>query len=428
MLKCKRLIIAALLLFAQWGIMAQNNSNSPYTRFGYGNLADRSFGAGRAMGGVGIGVRDSKQINPMNPASYSGMDSLTFLFDFGAYLQVGRFSDGTNKDKRLNGNVEYFALQFPITRWLAMCAGMRPYSFVGYRYGSVESIGDTYYNNVYSGEGSLNDAFIGLSVDIWKKRLAVGANVGYLFGKITHLQSLQFSGTSEAYTTARSQELEVRDVKLDFGIQYTHPLSATENITVGVTYSPANSLNATAYNLLQRYGGSSSEVVEAESDTIKGLATDLPDSYGFGLSYTKMNKLRVAADFTYETWEKASYLGQEGQFKNRMRIGAGVEYTPAYNRRLYFNRIKYRAGVHYSNSYLNMQMTEGNVQRDYGYKEYGASVGFGFPLVDNRSYLNFGFEYIKVKPEVSAMVDEQYFRLTISYAFNELWFFKRKVD
>ena len=75
-----------------------------------------------------------------------------------------------------------------------------------------------------------------------------------------------------------------------------------------------------------------------------------------------------------------------------------------------------------------MQMTEGNVQRDYGYKEYGASVGFGFPLVDNRSYLNFGFEYIKVKPEVSAMVDEQYFRLTISYAFNELWFFKRKVD
>ena len=281
MLKCKRLIIAALLLFAQWGIMAQNNSNSPYTRFGYGNLADRSFGAGRAMGGVGIGVRDSKQINPMNPASYSGMDSLTFLFDFGAYLQVGRFSDGTNKDKRLNGNVEYFALQFPITRWLAMCAGMRPYSFVGYRYGSVESIGDTYYNNVYSGEGSLNDAFVGLSVDIWKKRLAVGANVGYLFGKITHLQSLQFSGTSEAYTTARSQELEVRDVKLDFGIQYTHPLSAEESLTFGATYSPKNSLNAKTYEGLTRTDYSGSTIIESSVDTISGVAYDLPNTFGF---------------------------------------------------------------------------------------------------------------------------------------------------
>ena len=64
-------------------LMAQNNTNSPYTRFGYGDLGERSFGAGRAMGGVGYGLRSPKQINPMNPASYSCMDSLTFLFDFG---------------------------------------------------------------------------------------------------------------------------------------------------------------------------------------------------------------------------------------------------------------------------------------------------------------------------------------------------------
>ena len=27
-------------------LMAQNNTNSPYTRFGYGDLGERSFGAG----------------------------------------------------------------------------------------------------------------------------------------------------------------------------------------------------------------------------------------------------------------------------------------------------------------------------------------------------------------------------------------------
>ena len=42
-------------------LMAQNNTNSPYTRFGYGDLGERSFGAGRAMGGVGYGLRSPKQ-------------------------------------------------------------------------------------------------------------------------------------------------------------------------------------------------------------------------------------------------------------------------------------------------------------------------------------------------------------------------------
>ena len=95
-------------------LMAQNNTNSPYTRFGYGDLGERSFGAGRAMGGVGYGLRSPKQINPMNPASYSCMDSLTFLFDFGVAGQLSWFDDGNARQNDINGNVEYIAMQFPI--------------------------------------------------------------------------------------------------------------------------------------------------------------------------------------------------------------------------------------------------------------------------------------------------------------------------
>ena len=113
--------------------MAQNNTNSPYTRFGYGELADRSFGAGRAMGGIGYGLRSSKQINPMNPASYSSMDSLTFLFDFGASGQLSWYNDGTNNQKNISGNVEYIAMQFPVCRRVALSFGLLPYSYVGYK-------------------------------------------------------------------------------------------------------------------------------------------------------------------------------------------------------------------------------------------------------------------------------------------------------
>ena len=73
MLRINKLLITGVLAFISVAVMAQNNTNSPYTRYGYGDLGDRSFGAGRAMGGVGIGLRSPLQINPLNPASYSSM-------------------------------------------------------------------------------------------------------------------------------------------------------------------------------------------------------------------------------------------------------------------------------------------------------------------------------------------------------------------
>ena len=138
MLKINKVGLICLLLFSQICTFAQNNTNSPYTRYGLGLLADRSFGAGRAMGGIGYGLRSSKQINPMNPASYSSLDSLTFMFDFGASGQVFWYNDGINKQKSMNGNIEYLAMQFPIMKGLAMSVGLLPYSFVGYDFGSGE--------------------------------------------------------------------------------------------------------------------------------------------------------------------------------------------------------------------------------------------------------------------------------------------------
>ncbi|MCD7930193.1 MAG: hypothetical protein LUH15_01815 [Tannerellaceae bacterium] len=37
MLKINRLIVAGILIFSQFSLLAQNNTNSPYTRYGYGS-------------------------------------------------------------------------------------------------------------------------------------------------------------------------------------------------------------------------------------------------------------------------------------------------------------------------------------------------------------------------------------------------------
>ncbi|MCD7938568.1 MAG: hypothetical protein LUG98_17045 [Tannerellaceae bacterium] len=418
MLKFSRLIIAGVLILSQMSVLAQNNTNSPYTRYGFGELADRSFGAGRAMGGVGFGLRSSRQINPMNPASYTSIDSLTFIFDFGIAGQVSWFNDGLNSQKNVNGNVEYVALQFPVTKWMAFSVGLLPYSYVGYDYGSVTS-DDVTYVNQYSGKGGLNDLYAGVSIEIWKKRLSVGANVGYLFGNITHDNRLTVY-PSQSISERLERKIDVRDIKMDFGIQYTHPLSKTENVTVGAAFSPSRKLNTEAYTTTYQFVTGSTTDYLISSDTVKTKGYDIPNSYGIGVSYNKQDKLLLAADFLYEDWKSARFGGEKGQFKNRIRVAAGGEYIPDHFNRSFFKRMRYRAGIHYSNSYLKVD--------DLSYDEYGASIGFGLPLLDNRSLVNLSFEFVKIKPGARPLIDEQYFRFTVNYTFNERWFFKFKVD
>lgn len=355
----------------------------------------------------------------MNPASYTSIDSMTFIFDFGAAGQVSWFNDGMGSQKNVNGNVEYIALQFPITKWLAFSAGILPYSYVGYNYGEVNTANDGSINE-FNGKDGLNDLYGGVSIEVWKKRLSVGANVGFLFGNITHEEQFTVY-PSNSVSERRERKADVRDIKVDFGIQYTHPLSKTEEITLGAVFSPGKKLNAERYTYTYQYATGNSTQYLVTGDTITSNAYDIPNSFGVGLSYNKRNKLLVAADFLFEDWSNARFEGRTDDFKNRIRVAGGMEYIPNFmNNRSFLQRVRYRAGAHYSNSYLKID--------DNSYNEYGVSVGFGLPLLDQRSLVNLSFEYVKIKPDARPLIDEQYFRFTVNYIFNEHWFFKFKVN
>ncbi|MDR3268954.1 MAG: hypothetical protein LBT83_07800 [Tannerella sp.] len=407
-------IILGILILIQVSMIAQNGTNSPYTRYGYGALADRSFGAGRSMGGIGYGLRSSKQINPMNPASYTSMDSLTFLFDVGASAHFSWFDDGINKQRNLNGNIEYIAMQFPLHKRLAMSVGVLPYSYVGYNFGVLNE-GDVTYMDQFSGTGGLSEVYAGLSMDIWKKRLSLGANISYLFGNIDHRSVTVLSSTTQTATDVYTmKKVNVHNMKFDIGVQYTHPLTKTERLTFGLAYSPKMRLKTTSYD---------QETLDAstivKSDTAWNRGFDLPHSIGAGVSYTKDHKMTLAADVSYEGWSQA-YFFDKKEFNDRIKVVLGGEYIPNNFTRVYLNRVRYRAGLHYSNSYLQI--------KNVGSKEYGASLGAGFPMLDGRSFLNASFEYVTVVPDTKALINEQYFRFTVSYTFNERWFLKMKMD
>ena len=196
----KRIISLLLVLMMVVCAWAQNATSSPSSRFGYGELNSNLPNAYRAMGGVGIGMRSNKVINPAQPASYTSCDSMTFMFDIAGSLLYTNYGDSKGVTNKVNGNLEYMTIQFPIWRQhIAMSLGVNPYSAVGYNFALADSINsDYYYTKSYSGDGGFTQVYGGLSFNIcdW---VALGVNAYYMFGDISQTRSLNFTDADSGY-------------------------------------------------------------------------------------------------------------------------------------------------------------------------------------------------------------------------------------
>ena len=73
------LLIASALALTTTAMAQNNGSNSPYSRYGFGLLNDRHSAASTALSGTGYGWRGGTEVNFKNPASFSAIDSLSFI-------------------------------------------------------------------------------------------------------------------------------------------------------------------------------------------------------------------------------------------------------------------------------------------------------------------------------------------------------------
>ena len=424
MTRYKLWISVCLIWMMTMGLMAQTSTNSPYTRYGFGQLSDQNFGNSQAMGGISYGLRNGLQVNAANPASYSAVDSLTFIFDAGMSLQNANFKEGNVKTNAKNSSVDYIAMQFRLMKGLGFTAGFLPYSTVGYSMNRNNPVVTDEFGNTTSatqqfyGTGGLQQVFFGLGYNVFKG-LSVGANFSYLYGDITHTSTTTFSNAN-AFSSARTNKIEVSDYKLDFGVQYSHQLKEKHVLNIGAIYSLGHDLNSTGYKFTEKY--SNNNVVTQTIDTISN-AFALPHTFGLGATYVYDNRLTIGMDYTLQKWEETKFFNEDGKFSNRTKISLGAEYLPDELSNNYLKNIRYRIGAYYSTPYVKTNVQEGN-------KEYGLSFGFGLPLTVNRtrSLLNISGQFIKVNPPIKGMLEETYLKVNIGLTFNERWFMKWKVD
>jgi hypothetical protein len=378
------------------------------------------------MGEVAYGLRDGFQVNTVNPASYTMVDSLTCLFDVGVSLQNTNLSDGTTKQNIGNSGFDYMAMQFRLHPRMGMTLGLLPYSNVGYSFSQGNTVDpENIYYKAYSGEGGFHQAFLGLGFKVFKN-LSVGVNTSYLWGDITRQDHVGFADLGK-YEIWRINTLSVKDFKLDVGAQYTYSINKKNSITLGAVFSPKNELKNEAYLQTQTALGSTESGYTDSNVETENLTTTygLPMSIGAGAAYQYDKRLTIAADYTFQKWSDADYGGEKA-FYDMHKMAVGLEYLPSVAGRSYFSHIKYRIGGYYSTPYYKVKDSKtAEYYRASG--EYGITAGFALPLPYTRSILSISAQYVKVKGK-RVMLDEQYMRLCIGVTFNERWFFKRKVD
>ncbi len=405
----------AFVLFSQISI-SQNNTNSPYTRFGYGDISDTNSGEQRAMGGVSLGSRSKNGINTVNPASYSAVDSMTFMFDIGVSALVSRFSETAGTTNKLNANLEYITMQFPLWKKVGFSAGLQPYSFSGYNFYSTSYLPFELYPDTvtatqsFVGNGGINQIYAGLSVELFD-HISVGVNAYYMFGSSVNSRLLTFS-SSDFYSSLQRDSIVVSSLRFRYGVQFYNTFATKHDVSFGLIYEPKLKLNADYSEMT----GS----VDQEQTPYKEVfsAFEVPELFGVGLNYVYNKQLTLGVDYSLQKWGDAKFFGVTDSLSNRSKLALGAEFIPNLRSRRYLNQIRYRAGFNVSDPYYKIE----NVTQP---KNYGITFGMGLPLRNNRSIINTTFEYGKIG--TTGLLREDYFKFTLSTTLNENWFLKRKL-
>ena len=415
------LIVFPTLLFAQ---SFNNNTSSPYSRFGMGDLQPYSFGRSVSMGGAAIASRYGQQINLSNPASYTAIDSLVFMFEFGINGRLSSFKNDLGSATSNNANFEYLAMKFQINNRIGASLGLMPFSDMGYavdEYQEIENVGAVL--TKYYGVGTVSKAFLGIAVEPFKN-LSVGVDLNYVFGKLNSNAEVYFLEASDFYGMQQYGDFRLRDFNLDFGVQYTLPISDDKRIIFAAIFDMAPSHTALFSNITQKNLSSGSTI---DRDTLyyaeeeKGII-QMPQTFGGGISFVKDNTLEINVDYYHQSWSDATFFGTKAlNLTDLNNFAVGAEWIPnKFSIRSYLSKVAYRAGFRYGETYVMLG--------DHHINDFGISFGVGLPIYRSNTTINVAAEFGKRGTTQDGLILENYARFNLSLNLYDLWFVKRRFD
>jgi hypothetical protein len=445
----KSLLVILFFLTSQFGF-TQISSNSPFSYYGLGESGGADHGYFSGIGNSTITQFDSTVINFYNPASYNTLAKEQPLFSFGISSRLSNYSEGTNKYFNSLTKIQHFAMAFPIASNFGLAFGLKPYSSKGYSISTGETVGSDSIVYRYSGSGGINEVFLGLSTDLIKlknTRLAVGANLGYLFGQSTNTRKSGLYASSPAFYSGgiNTKLIDISSFHFDLGAYFSQTIN-NQIVTLTAVFEPSQSLNGKFENGLF-YSTNIDDPRIYDTITFSSIRAEMKNgaTSQFGINY-KLNmpanengrrlnsQLSFNAMYSMTNWDLFSdpFDTDSTVYPNTSKLSFGVQYSPETKiieqatLTKFYERMQYRAG--YYNYSLPYQI--GNEQ----VKDQGVTIGFGLPITIQKSLssINFGFSYGTRGVSAVNSFKENYYGInlgiTIAPGSSDRWFRKSKLN
>ncbi len=413
---------------------ASAQDNSPYSRFGLGEVSRSENAVNLGMGGVAQAYGDAQSINFVNPASYSRLQLVTF--DVGVHGGSRRLTSKDASSSAGFGTLSYLQLGMPLSPKWGLNIGIRPLTRVNYNIAVPEE--RTFFDtlkvntvNQFEGSGGIYQAYVGSGIGFGG--FSVGVNVGYIFGNVTNTTRIVFPTAEPLDAITPSSDMKRTSYGSFFytvGLQQIVKLGNEMTLQFGVTGSMEQKLSAKRERLQStlNYDASSDEFYTR--DTVKyttGERGDLiyPQSLGGGLMISKSDKFAFGADYNTSKWSKFRNFGAVDSTQDSWRMSVGGQFVPnAQAFSGYWNRVTYRLGGYFGKDYIKLDGREMNT--------LGFSVGAGFPVRRIMPAMN-QFTMINAAFEVGSrgnveQLRETYYRLTLGFTLSDRWFIKAKYD
>jgi hypothetical protein len=456
---------AISLILTAYCIPATAQDNSPYSRYGLGDLVPNTNINTRAMGGISAGYTDRFSINYNNPASYGSfqaerqqtsnkLNAGRAILDVGINLESRTLREPNNVNKFTASNAIFSHVQVgvPLRQNWGLSFGLRPINRISYKLARFDRLTDpntgqpidsALTTNEGDGGTYLVSGGTGFLINLDKAKmntLSLGINGGYLFGKKDISNRVALINDSLSYNAGNFQTRSTYgNFHINAGLQYTKYFKRIPGqheflLTLGAFGNLKHDLNGrqdivretyvydptTGYNRLDSV---------TETRDVKGVVT-YPSQFtaGFMLEQRSIKKVSwsVGVDVVRQNWDEFIFFGEKDptlRSRTEIRVGGQIRPIPRGN---YFSFVAYRIGFFMGNDYLQVQQEKIPV--------FGTSLGLELPIrnfsrqqIYEVSKINLAFEFIR-RGNNNNLLKENMFRLSAGFSLSDFWFIKRKFD
>jgi hypothetical protein len=354
-------------------------AESRYSLRGDGESVSSATADSRARGGAEI-ASDTPSLS-LNPASLAFADRTTF---YGTYdLEWIRTEEhlaagGGGLRKDYANLVPNLALIFPLPRNLHVATGLlvqRRRSGTIVRDVSIDNGngGTVTYRQEFTGSGSLLQVPLAVAYDAGRAQVGAGVDLLLLGSDVTWRND--FTGEGEVLDFVDSEDREensLHGVAFRAGIRV--PLG--DRLAVGA-YTALPSELSGELRFSSEQAGDTHERVEDRS-------ADVAPAWGVGAEVRPAEGLRIAADWTRESWSEADPLDPAETFTDVDRIAVGAEWKSGGER----GSLQWPVRLGYRTENLHALDAFGEEVR-----EHVISGGSGFNIAGGRGDIDWYLEY-----------------------------------